>query len=162
MQLLCALNQQVDSIDNSLQPLSCATCASLCMPHMWRLTRLLCSAACFVVLQTLYESSVAFGMRKALMTEQGKGEMESHIGQMEGGMKDLERQVGQRQRQLAALAIYSSRLVSSFGCNVLYLLWCLCCCTVVWSSHLHFFSWQRSRGHSAALQHSSTPQQYSI
>jgi hypothetical protein len=46
-------------------------------------------------LQTLYESSVAFGMRKALMTEQGKGEMESHIGTMEGSIKDLERQVGQ-------------------------------------------------------------------
>jgi hypothetical protein len=47
-------------------------------------------------LQTLYESSVAFGMRKALMTEQGKGEMEAHIGTMEGSIKDLERQVGQQ------------------------------------------------------------------
>jgi hypothetical protein len=55
------------------------------------------SAVPFAVLQTLYESSVAFGMRKALMTEQGKGEMESHIGQMEGGIKDLERQVRQMQ-----------------------------------------------------------------
>eukprot|EP00878_Enallax_costatus_P023972 GHUV01025554.1.p1 GENE.GHUV01025554.1~~GHUV01025554.1.p1 ORF type:complete len:215 (+),score=51.64 GHUV01025554.1:235-879(+) len=43
--------------------------------------------------QTLYESSIAFGMRKALMTEQGKGEMESHITTMEGQIKDLERQV---------------------------------------------------------------------
>jgi hypothetical protein len=32
-------------------------------------------------------------MRKALMTEQGKGEMESHITQLEGSVKDLERQV---------------------------------------------------------------------
>jgi hypothetical protein len=63
----------------------------------------------FVVLQTLYESSVAFGMRKALMTEQGKGEMESHIGQMEGGIKDLERQVRQPQRHLAALAIAAAQ-----------------------------------------------------
>lgn len=54
-----------------------------------------------VVRQTLYESSVAFGMRKALMTEQGKGEMESHIGQMEGSVKDLERQVRQTPQQLA-------------------------------------------------------------
>lgn len=44
-------------------------------------------------MQTLYESSIAFGMRKALMTEQGKGEMESQIVQMEGSIKDLERQV---------------------------------------------------------------------
>lgn len=51
------------------------------------------SCICFAAVQTLYESSVAFGMRKALMTEQGKGEMETHITQMEGTIKDLERQV---------------------------------------------------------------------
>lgn len=45
------------------------------------------------LLQTLYESSIAFGMRKALTTEQGKGEMETHITQLEGSVKDLERQV---------------------------------------------------------------------
>jgi hypothetical protein len=33
-------------------------------------------------------------MRKALTTEQGKGEMEAHITQLEGSVKDLERQVG--------------------------------------------------------------------
>ncbi len=43
--------------------------------------------------QTLYESAVAFGMRKALQTEQGKNEMESRIQQLEGDNKDLERQV---------------------------------------------------------------------
>uniref|UniRef100_A0A7S0S3W4 Uncharacterized protein n=1 Tax=Chlamydomonas leiostraca TaxID=1034604 RepID=A0A7S0S3W4_9CHLO len=43
--------------------------------------------------QTLYESAVAFGMRKALQTEQGKNEMEARIGQLEGDVKDLERQV---------------------------------------------------------------------
>jgi dynein light intermediate chain len=32
-------------------------------------------------------------MRKALMTEQGKGEMETHITQLEGNVRDLERQV---------------------------------------------------------------------
>lgn len=48
---------------------------------------------CAAVLQTLYESSIAFGMRKALMTEQGKSEMETHITQQESTVKDLERQV---------------------------------------------------------------------
>mmetsp|Transcript_34276 Transcript_34276/g.61841 ORF Transcript_34276/g.61841 Transcript_34276/m.61841 type:complete len:241 (-) Transcript_34276:833-1555(-) len=43
--------------------------------------------------QTLYESAVAFGIRKALQTEQGKSEIEAHIGQLEGDVKDLERQV---------------------------------------------------------------------
>ncbi len=43
--------------------------------------------------QTLYESAVAFGMRKALQTEQGKNEMESRIQQLEADNKDLERQV---------------------------------------------------------------------
>lgn len=52
------------------------------------------AATCsLLALQTLYESSIAFGMRKALMTEQGKGEMETHITQLEGNVKDLERQV---------------------------------------------------------------------
>lgn len=43
--------------------------------------------------QTLYESAVAFGIRKALQTEQGKSEMESRITQLEADVKDLERQV---------------------------------------------------------------------
>ncbi|GAX81377.1 hypothetical protein CEUSTIGMA_g8808.t1 [Chlamydomonas eustigma] len=43
--------------------------------------------------QTLYESAVAFGMRKALQTEQGKNEMEAKIQTLEGDVKDLERQV---------------------------------------------------------------------
>ena len=30
--------------------------------------------------QTLYESSVAFGMRKALQSEQGKADMERKVG----------------------------------------------------------------------------------
>lgn len=44
--------------------------------------------------QTLYESSVAFGMRKALLGEQGKGEMESRIEGLEAETRDLSRQVG--------------------------------------------------------------------
>merc|ERR1712167_466745 len=43
--------------------------------------------------QTLYESSVAFGMRKALMSEQGKADMEQRIKTLEQEKKDLERQV---------------------------------------------------------------------
>lgn len=43
--------------------------------------------------QTLYESAVAFGMRKALQTEQGKNEMENRITTLESEVKDLERQV---------------------------------------------------------------------
>ena len=43
--------------------------------------------------QTLYESSVAFGMRKALMAEQGKSDMEQLIKNLEAEKKDLEKQV---------------------------------------------------------------------
>mmetsp|Transcript_5056 Transcript_5056/g.13804 ORF Transcript_5056/g.13804 Transcript_5056/m.13804 type:complete len:237 (-) Transcript_5056:164-874(-) len=43
--------------------------------------------------QTLYESSIAFGMRKALMAEQKKAEMESTIKRLQGERSDLERQV---------------------------------------------------------------------
>merc|ERR1711865_974559 len=43
--------------------------------------------------QTLYESSVAFGMRKALQAEQGKADMEQRIKTLEQEKKDLERQV---------------------------------------------------------------------
>jgi hypothetical protein len=43
--------------------------------------------------QTLYESAVAFGIRKALQTEQGKAELETRIQQLEVENKDLERQV---------------------------------------------------------------------
>ncbi|CAH1774483.1 unnamed protein product, partial [Owenia fusiformis] len=45
--------------------------------------------------QTLYESSVAFGMRKALQAEQGKAEMEQKIDELEQDKRDLERQVNE-------------------------------------------------------------------
>jgi hypothetical protein len=45
--------------------------------------------------QTLYESSVAFGMRKALQTEQGKADMETKIQQLEAEQKELERQLAE-------------------------------------------------------------------
>ena len=55
--------------------------------------------------QTLYESSVAFGMRKALQAEQGKADMETKIKELEEEKKDLERQVncnGDKLRVLVA------------------------------------------------------------
>ncbi len=45
--------------------------------------------------QTLYESSVAFGMRKALMAEQGKADMERKVQDLEEDKRDLERQVNE-------------------------------------------------------------------
>lgn len=45
--------------------------------------------------QTLYESSVAFGMRKALQTEQGKSDMEARVQQLENERKELERRVAE-------------------------------------------------------------------
>merc|ERR1712106_1304433 len=45
--------------------------------------------------QTLYESSVAFGMRKALQAEQGKADMETKIKELEEEKKELERQVNE-------------------------------------------------------------------
>jgi len=46
--------------------------------------------ACY---QTLYESSIAFGMRKALQSEQNKLEMHAKIKALEGECKDLQKQV---------------------------------------------------------------------
>lgn len=53
--------------------------------------------------QTLYESSVAFGMRKALMAEQGKSDMEQLIKNLEAEKKDLEKQVN---TNTTCIAIY--------------------------------------------------------
>ena len=43
--------------------------------------------------QTLYESSIAFGMRKALMAEQGKVDLQQRIEQLEAENRSLEHQV---------------------------------------------------------------------
>ncbi|EKX38174.1 hypothetical protein GUITHDRAFT_77405 [Guillardia theta CCMP2712] len=43
--------------------------------------------------QTLYESCIAFGMRKALLAEQYKVEMKNKIVQLEGETTDLNRQI---------------------------------------------------------------------
>mmetsp|Transcript_3049 Transcript_3049/g.5540 ORF Transcript_3049/g.5540 Transcript_3049/m.5540 type:complete len:242 (-) Transcript_3049:157-882(-) len=53
--------------------------------------------------QTLYESSVAFGMRKALQTEQGKSDMESRIQGLEADCKDYERQVNEWKMKCEAI-----------------------------------------------------------
>ncbi|OAF66805.1 inner dynein arm light chain, axonemal [Intoshia linei] len=45
--------------------------------------------------QTLYESSVAFGMRKALQAEQGKSDTEKKIEDLETEKIDLERQINE-------------------------------------------------------------------
>lgn len=45
--------------------------------------------------QTLYESSIAFGIRKALEAEQGKSELEARVAQLEGEKKELEQQVAE-------------------------------------------------------------------
>lgn len=42
--------------------------------------------------QTLYESSIAYGMRKALMAEQKKNEMQSLIKQLEDTCNELQLQ----------------------------------------------------------------------
>jgi dynein light intermediate chain len=43
--------------------------------------------------QTLYESSIAYGMRKALMAEQKKNEMQTSITQLRQGCDELENEV---------------------------------------------------------------------
>ncbi|XP_053560765.1 axonemal dynein light intermediate polypeptide 1 [Bombina bombina] len=53
--------------------------------------------------QTLYESSVAFGMRKALQAEQGKSDMEKRIAELEQDKKELERQVNEQKARCEAI-----------------------------------------------------------
>jgi dynein light intermediate chain len=48
--------------------------------------------ACY---QTLYESSIAFGMRKALQSEQNKVEMQAKIKVLEGEKRELDKQVSE-------------------------------------------------------------------
>lgn len=53
--------------------------------------------------QTLYESSVAFGMRKALQAEQGKGEMQAHIAHLEEENRELQRSVLELKSKIEAI-----------------------------------------------------------
>ena len=53
--------------------------------------------------QTLYESSVAFGMRKALQAEQGKADMEKKIQELEDEKRGLEQQLNEAKARSEAI-----------------------------------------------------------
>ncbi|XP_059424140.1 axonemal dynein light intermediate polypeptide 1-like [Carassius carassius] len=53
--------------------------------------------------QTLYESSVAFGMRKALQAEHGMADMENKILELEGEKRDLERLLNEQKAKCEAI-----------------------------------------------------------
>ena len=53
--------------------------------------------------QTLYESSVAFGMRKALQAQQGKAEMEDDIERLQDENRDLARSVQELKAKIEAI-----------------------------------------------------------
>ena len=50
--------------------------------------------------QTLYESSIAYGMRKALMAEQKKNEMQTTIKQLEETCDELSREVDRLEQEI--------------------------------------------------------------
>lgn len=52
--------------------------------------------------QTLYESAVAFGIRKALLAEQGKSEMKTRIEELETENERLRRQLAEHKARLDA------------------------------------------------------------
>lgn len=53
--------------------------------------------------QTLYESSVAFGMRKALQSEQGKSDMEQKMADLEKDKAELERNANELKAKCEAI-----------------------------------------------------------
>ncbi|XP_051626932.1 axonemal dynein light intermediate polypeptide 1, partial [Manacus candei] len=53
--------------------------------------------------QALYESSVAFGVRKALQAEQGKALMEKRIAELEEERRELEKQVSEEKAKCEAI-----------------------------------------------------------
>uniref|UniRef100_A0A8C3XD06 Axonemal dynein light intermediate polypeptide 1 n=1 Tax=Cyanoderma ruficeps TaxID=181631 RepID=A0A8C3XD06_9PASS len=53
--------------------------------------------------QALYESSVAFGVRKALQAEQGKAHLEKRIVELEEEKKELEKQVSEEKAKCEAI-----------------------------------------------------------
>lgn len=64
--------------------------------------------ACY---QTLYESSIAFGMRKALQSEQSKVEMQAKIKVLESEVRELEKLVQESQDKCAALEQHEAERV---------------------------------------------------
>ncbi|CAL8249064.1 unnamed protein product [Lota lota] len=53
--------------------------------------------------QTLYESSMAFGVRKALQAEQGKTDMETRLSELEKEKQDFERQLNEQKAKCEAV-----------------------------------------------------------
>ncbi|NXD81894.1 IDLC protein, partial [Halcyon senegalensis] len=53
--------------------------------------------------QTLYESSTAFGMRKALQADQSKSDMEKRIAELEEEKQELERQVSEEKARCESI-----------------------------------------------------------
>ncbi|CAL8249623.1 unnamed protein product [Boreogadus saida] len=53
--------------------------------------------------QTLYESSMAFGVRKALQAEQGKSDMETRLGDLELAKQDFEHQLSEQKARCEAV-----------------------------------------------------------
>ena len=51
--------------------------------HAYQVSKHLFLLKVFTLFQTLYESSIAFGIRKALQAEQGKTDMENYIAKLE-------------------------------------------------------------------------------
>jgi len=54
--------------------------------------------------QSLYESSIAYGMRKALMAEQKKNEMQTNITQLRQACEDLENEVARLDQEIIDIA----------------------------------------------------------
>jgi dynein light intermediate chain len=52
--------------------------------------------------ETLYESSIAYGIRKALMAEHRKTELESSIADLKASKRDLESQVDNLKKTIEA------------------------------------------------------------
>ena len=50
--------------------------------------------------QTLYESSIAYGMRKALTAEQYKSDMENKIKTLEKECEDLDQEIQDKEREI--------------------------------------------------------------
>lgn len=55
--------------------------------------------------QTLYESSIAFGMRQALQAEQKKKDMENKISGLKGQTRELEEQVQELEQKIADMEL---------------------------------------------------------
>ena len=91
-------------------------CARVCVDELIRQVTINCSERGLLLLrvrdevrltiaayQTLYESSIAFGMRKALMAEQRKADMEQRIRQLQNQCEENEQQVKNLQAKMKAV-----------------------------------------------------------